>query len=83
MFSLMVRDQQLNTRITPEAYKALLAKCSDQGCSTYAYLRQLVHKDVEVPEDTPAENNLGAPALGQTELKEENESDEGRIVITG
>lgn len=78
----MVRDQQLNTRITPEAYKALLAKCSEAGCSTYAYLRQLVHGDVGVPED-PQENSLGAPALGQVELKEENEHDEGRIVITG
>lgn len=78
----MVRDQQLNTRITPKAYKALLAKCSDQGCSTYAYLRQLVHGDVGVPED-PKENGLGSPATGQTELKEENGVDEDRIIITG
>jgi len=80
MLLIMVRDQQLNTRITPEAYKALLAKCSEAGCSTYKYLRQLVHENVGVPED-PQENSLGAPAPGQTELKEKNGVDESRITI--
>lgn len=49
----MVRLQQLNTRIDPEAYKLLMLKCADQGCSTYKYLQQLVHENVghDVPED--------------------------------
>jgi len=42
----MVRDQHLNTRVSQEAYKALLLKCSDQGCTPYRYLRQLIHADV-------------------------------------
>ena len=53
----MGRLQQLNTRINPEAYKLLMLKCADQGCSTFEYVRRLVHADVgldvngDVPED--------------------------------
>ncbi len=47
----MTRLQQLNTRIDPEAYKLLMLKCADQGCSTYKYLQQLIHTDVGLDVD--------------------------------
>lgn len=64
MCLVMVRqDRPLNTRVSPETYKALLQKCADGGCSTYEYLRQLVHIDVgigaeAVPEEPKKEKTL-------------------------
>ena len=63
-----------------------MQKCGEEGCSTYEYLRQLVHDDVGVevvpyvpqkPEEEPEE------APKQTELIVEDERIEGRIRITG
>ena len=81
----MVRDQHLNTRVSPEAYKVLLMKCSDQGCTPYRYLRQLVHADAGMdPEGEVVQDPEEAPAPVQTELKVENErDDESRISIVG
>lgn len=82
----MVRLQQLNTRIDPEAYKLLMMKCADQGCSTYKYLQQLVHADVGIDVEAAAVQESGvqeAPGPVQTELKAENESDERRFEFRG
>jgi len=81
----MVRDQHLNTRVSPEAYKALLQKCADGGCSTYEYLRQLVHADVgldvdgDVPEDL---DRVQEPVQPELIVKNERD-DENRIKILG
>jgi len=83
--SIMVRDQHLNTRVSPEAYKVLLMRCSDQGCTPYRYLRQLVHADVGLgPEGEVVKSPLEVQEPVQTELKVENErDDESRISIVG
>jgi len=61
----MVNGQHLNTRISQEAYKKLMQKCSEEGCSTYEYLRQLVNADIGLlVEEDPEE-----PAGKQTLLK--------------
>jgi len=79
----MVKGQHLNTRVSPEAYQALLRKCADGGCTPYEYVRQLIHSDMgldvngDVPEDLPE-----VPVPVQMELKSENErNDERRIKI--
>ena len=75
----MVKGQHLNTRVSPEAYQALLRKCANGGCTPYEYVRRLIHSDVgldangDVPEDQD-------PV--QTELVK-NERIEGRINIVG
>ncbi len=39
----------MTTRVSAEAYQKLLQKCAEgEGCSTYEYLRKLVHDDVGV-----------------------------------
>jgi len=79
----MVRDKPMTTRVSQEAYKVLLQKCADRGCSTYEYLRQLVHEDTGLAE----ENGSAAPApvvpkLNQTELIAEDEPVREGIKIT-
>lgn len=82
----MVRDQHLNTRIRPEAYKALLVKCADEGCSTYTYVRNLIHSHIEeiaAEADEAAQETVDDPAQKKIpELLEENERSEGRITIS-
>jgi len=70
----------MTTRVSPEAYRTLLQKCADRGCSTYDYLRWLVHADVglNADGDVPAEEE---PV--QTELIDEDERVERGIRITG
>lgn len=82
----MVRDQHLNTRVSPAAYKVLLLKCSDEGCTPYRYLRQLVHADVGLgPEGQELEGVQDveeAEGPVQMELKVKNgRNDEDRIRI--
>jgi len=80
----MVRDQHLNTRVSPEAYKVLLMKCSDQGCTPYRYVRQLIHADAGLdPEGEAPQDPEEDPGPVQTELKEKDESDEGRFDFRG
>jgi len=81
----MVRDQHLNTRVSQAAYKVLLLKCSDQGCTPYRYLRQLVHADVGLgPEGEEPEGVQDVEVPVQTELKVKNgRNDEDRISIVG
>ena len=57
----------MTTRVSEEAYKELLQKCADRGCSTYEYLRQLVHADMgfNVDGDVP-----------EKPVEEEKEEDE-------
>ena len=71
----MVKGQHLNTRISQEAYKKLMQKCADGGCSTYEYLRHLVYADVGFIVEEP----LATENIIQTELNEENE----RYIKTG
>jgi len=80
----MVRDQHLNTRITPEAYKNLLNKCADRGCTPYTYLRELIHADVkpdvlEEPEDLGEEE----PVPEEEENEDERNNIEKRYKIVG
>ena len=70
----MVKNRQMNTRVSPEAYQKLMQKCADEGCSTYEYLRQLVHDDVGV-EVVPVEGPK------QTELIENERSGARKIKI--
>ena len=49
----MVQGQHLNTRVSQKAYKALLQKCADKGCSPYEYLRQLVYADIGLDVQEP------------------------------
>lgn len=89
----MVRDQHLNTRVTPEAYQALLRKCADQGCTPYKYIRQLVHADVglDIHGDVPEETDVEADALVvpddeepvSEEVKEDGNNIEKRYKIVG
>jgi len=86
----MGQNRVITTRVSPAAYKKLLQKCADGGCSTYEYFRQLVHTDVglnaenvlvpgdEKPLVEPEEEPV------QTELKVENEheSESNGIKIT-
>ncbi len=78
----MVKGQHLNTRVSPEAYQALLRKCADGGCTPYEYVRQLIHSDVglDVDGDVPEDHEVLDPV--QTELVK-NERIEGRINIVG
>lgn len=80
----MVRDQHLNTRISPEAYKKLLQKCANGGCTPYRYLRQLIHTDVGVDVDGVFLAEVQEEPV-QTELKDENEHNniEKRYRIVG
>jgi len=80
----MVRGQHLNTRVSPEAYKSLLQKCADRGCTPYEYVRRLVHADVglDVDGDVPADLEEGQEPV-QTELIVENESNERRFDFRG
>lgn len=81
----MVKGQHLNTRVSPQAYQALLRKCADGECTPYEYVRRLIHADVgldndgDVPEDL---DEVQEPV--QTELKVENEheSESNGIKIT-
>ena len=78
----MVRDQHLNTRVSQEAYKVLLLKCADEGCTPYRYVRQLIHADAGLdPEGEAVQDSGEVPK--QTELIVEDEHVEGRIRITG
>jgi len=82
----MMKGRHLNTRISQRAYKEVLLKCADGGCSPYEYIRQLIHADVglDVEGDVPQELEEGSEAPIQTELIEKNErDDEGRIKIIG
>lgn len=72
-----MKNRQMTTRVSPQAYKKLMQKCADGGCSTYEYLRQLVHADVGLDVD---EDIIEDPV--QTELIVKNErNDERRIKI--
>ena len=81
----MVKGQHLNTRVSPEAYQALLRKCADGGCTPYEYVRQLIHSDMgldvngDVPEDL---GEVQEPVQKELELGNERD-DEGRIKILG
>jgi len=79
----MVKGRQLNTRVSPEAFKVMMQKCADGGCSTYEYLRQLVHADVGLDVDGkgPRDPSLDADLLIQTELTENERNDSGKIRI--
>ena len=74
----MVRDKSVTTRVSPEAYKALLQKCANGGCSPYEYLRQLVQEDMGFTGEAPDQ-------MEQTELKNQDEQrrDDGKIRIIG
>lgn len=71
------------TRVSPEIYKKLLQKCADGGCSTYEYLRQLVHLDVGLDEDEDVPEEP-VDEVVQTELKVEDERNpvENGIIVT-
>lgn len=74
----------MTTRVSPEAYRRLLQSCADQGCSTYQYLRQLVHADVGLDTEgavIPDPEEVQDPV--QTELKVNGGTDEERIRILG
>jgi len=73
----MGQNRVITTRVSPVAYKKLLQKCADEGCSTYEYFRQLVHADVGLSVDRDV------PEKTQTELIVENESDERRFEFRG
>ena len=82
----MDKGKQLNTRVSPEAFKAMMQRCADGGCSTYEYLRQLVHADVGLDVDGKALGDavVEAELLIQTELTEnERRDDSGKIRIIG
>lgn len=81
----MVKSQHLNTRVSPEAYQALLRKCAEGGCTPYEYVRRLIHSDMgldvngDVPEDL---GEVQEPV--QKELSVKNERDyEDRVKIIG
>lgn len=81
----MGKGKQLNTRVSPEAFKAMMQKCADGSCSTYEYLRQLVHDDVGLDVDgrVPGDPVIAAEPLKQTELTEnERESKPEGITVT-
>lgn len=79
----MTKGRQLNTRVSPEAFKAMMQKCANGGCSTYEYLRQLVHTDVglDVDGQGPMELEVDAEPLVQTELIKNERNDSGKIRI--
>ena len=76
----------MTTRVSPEAYKKLMQKCGEEGCSTYEYLRKLVHDDVGVEvvpyvPQKPAEDPEELPK--QTELIVEDEPNKRRFDFRG
>lgn len=76
----MGKGKQLNTRVSPEAFKAMMQKCADGSCTTYEYLRQLIHADVGLNVDGKVPRD---PEPVQTELTEnERESKPEGIKIT-
>ena len=81
----MGKGKQLNTRVSPDAFQALMQKCADGSCTTYEYLRQLVHADVGLDVDgrVPGDPVIEAEPLVQMELTEnERESKSEGIKIT-
>jgi len=76
----------MTTRVSAEAYQKLMQKCADGGCSTYEYLRQLVHDDVgvEVVPYVPQKPAEDPEVPKQTELSVKDErSNGGKIRIVG
>jgi len=49
-----MKGKHLNTRVSPEAYQALLRKCADGNCSPYQYLKKLIEADVGIGVDEDA-----------------------------
>ena len=54
----MGKNRVITTRVSPEAYKKMLQKCADGGCSPYEYFRNLVHSDVGLNVDGDAVKDL-------------------------
>lgn len=54
----MGRNRVITTRVSPEAYKKMLQKCADGGCSPYEYFRHLVNEDVGLNVDGDAVKDL-------------------------
>ena len=88
----MGRNRVITTRVSPEAYKKMLQKCADGGCSPYEYFRHLVYADIRLNEAEPVPEIEAEPVpepeepdeeMKQTELVKNGRSDEGRIRITG
>ena len=72
----MGQNRVITTRVSPAAYKKLLQKCADGGCSTYEYFRQLVHTDVGLNEAEPVPEIEAEPVPDPEEPKEEEKEDE-------
>lgn len=81
----MGKGKQLNTRVSPEAFQVLMQKCADGSCTTYEYLRQLIHADVGLNVDgrVPEDPVIEAEPLKQTELTKNERDDSGKIRIVG
>jgi len=76
----MGQNRVITTRVSPAAYKKLLQKCADGGCSTYEYFRQLVHTDVGLNEAIPVPEieaeSVPEPVPEPEEPNEEEKEDE-------
>jgi len=78
----MGRNRVITTRVSPEAYKKMLQKCADGGCSPYEYYRNLVYSDVglnvegvDIDKVVPADEN---PIVEEEPVPEEEEKEDER-----
>jgi len=85
----MGRNRVITTRVSPEAYKKMLQKCADGGCSPYEYYRNLVYADVGINEAEPVPEIEADPVpepeepVPEEEKEDERDNIEKRYKIVG